>query len=70
MYPVQVDLVELLDDASMSLLWSYDGLDTNEKVRTKLYGILYAWLRFVASWLSKVHIKCTGSIYEIRKDCI
>lgn len=29
LYPVIVELVELLDSASMTLLWSYDGINDN-----------------------------------------
>lgn len=33
MYAVTIELVELLDEASMSLLWSYDGIADDSMVR-------------------------------------
>lgn len=35
MYSVVIELVEILDDASMSLLWSYGGLQNNDMVRSR-----------------------------------
>lgn len=32
MYPVMVELVELMDEASMSLLWSFDGMEDTTMV--------------------------------------
>lgn len=33
MYPVVIELVELLDETSMSLHWSFAGMDENTMVR-------------------------------------
>lgn len=33
MYPVTIELVELLDETSMTLRWSFDGMEDNTMVR-------------------------------------
>lgn len=35
MYAVTIELVELLDEASMSLLWSYGGIGDDSMVRVR-----------------------------------
>lgn len=61
MYAVTIELVELLDVTSMSLLWSHNGVDDNSMVRVEARALVVR----ARTWLNRARrnwLFCYGSV--------
>lgn len=71
LYPVIVELVELLDSASMTLLWSYDGINDNgDPVRCRFVDLSFGEFEPVPApcWCVDLLLRSMRSDYIVWYD--
>lgn len=61
MYPVVIELVELLDETSMSLHWSFDGMEDNTMVRD--HANKEAIKRNYPNWTWPIRVYCLENVF-------